>query len=90
MLCQRQATFSGIHHFKCPLCNNADEFTAEMLKFGIYIPDQSVAHSLVHAEIKLYMFFQGIASTLEMFNFNINIYISVILYNFSSCHLSSL
>jgi len=44
MLCQRQATFSGSHHFKCPLCNNTDQFQAEMLQFGIYIPDQSVAH----------------------------------------------
>jgi len=43
VLCQRQAKFSGVHHFKCPLCNNADEFQAEMLKYGIYIPDQSVA-----------------------------------------------
>ena len=40
---QRQATYSGIHHFKCPLCNNRDEFQAEMLKFGIYIPDQWVS-----------------------------------------------
>jgi len=37
---QRQATYSGVHHFKCPLCNNKEDFQMEMHTFGIYIPDQ--------------------------------------------------
>jgi len=35
--------FSSVHHFKCPLCNNRENFQAEMLKFGINIPDQDAA-----------------------------------------------
>ena len=46
---QRQAKYSGVHHFKCPLCNNKDDFQAEMLQFGIYIPDQSVSLVLLKA-----------------------------------------
>jgi len=36
----RMASTAGMHFFKCPLCNNTEEFTQEMLNFGIYIPDQ--------------------------------------------------
>ncbi|XP_023329403.1 PHD finger protein 7 [Eurytemora carolleeae] len=36
----RMASTAGAHFFKCPLCNNIDEFTKEMLEFGIYVPDQ--------------------------------------------------
>jgi len=46
---QRQAKYFGVHHFKCPLCNNKDDFQAEMLQFGIYIPDQSVSLVLLRA-----------------------------------------
>ena len=37
---RRMAYTAGAHFFKCPLCNNRDEFTEEMLQFGIYIPEQ--------------------------------------------------
>jgi len=37
---ERMASAAGSHHFKCPLCNNRDEFTEEMKEFGIYVPDQ--------------------------------------------------
>ncbi|KAK2147290.1 hypothetical protein LSH36_561g02059 [Paralvinella palmiformis] len=33
------AVSSGLHFFRCPLCNDKDIFQKEMLKFGIYIPD---------------------------------------------------
>jgi len=39
---QRQAVYSGLHFFKCPLCNDKDRFQADMLVYGIYIPDQYV------------------------------------------------
>ncbi|KAK2182261.1 hypothetical protein NP493_359g06032 [Ridgeia piscesae] len=42
----RQAIYSGIHFFKCALCNNKDIFQDEMLTFGIYIPDQDAAWEL--------------------------------------------
>ena len=34
------ALVAGSHHFKCPLCNNKEEFAKEMEEFGIYVPDQ--------------------------------------------------
>ena len=37
---ERMAIVAGSHHFKCPLCNNKDEFAKEMEEFGIYVPDQ--------------------------------------------------
>ncbi|XP_064621496.1 uncharacterized protein LOC135484197 isoform X2 [Lineus longissimus] len=40
---QNQALSAGLHFFKCPLCNNKDNFQKEMLTFGIYIPDQDAA-----------------------------------------------
>ncbi|KAJ8308853.1 hypothetical protein KUTeg_013727 [Tegillarca granosa] len=40
---QRHSTAAGLHFFKCPLCNNKEMFQAEMLKFGIYLPDQDAA-----------------------------------------------
>ena len=39
---QKLAINSG-YFFKCPMCNNKDEFEAEMKKFGIYIPEQDAA-----------------------------------------------
>ncbi|XP_060566678.1 uncharacterized protein LOC132725559 [Ruditapes philippinarum] len=40
---QRYATSAGLYFFKCPLCNNKDEFQNEMLTMGIYIPDQDAS-----------------------------------------------
>lgn len=40
---QRYATSAGLYFFKCPLCNNKDEFQDEMLNMGIYIPDQDAS-----------------------------------------------
>jgi len=37
---ERMAETAGCHFFKCPLCNNKDEFSQEMQDFGIYLPDQ--------------------------------------------------
>ncbi|KAK3092746.1 hypothetical protein FSP39_006825 [Pinctada imbricata] len=43
---KRYALTAGLYFFKCPLCNNKDQFQAEMLKHGIYIPDQDAAWEL--------------------------------------------
>ncbi|XP_045175865.2 uncharacterized protein LOC123536603 [Mercenaria mercenaria] len=40
---QRYATSAGLYFFKCPLCNNKEEFQDEMLTMGIYIPDQDAS-----------------------------------------------
>ena len=37
---EQTAENAGTHFFKCPLCNNKDDFTQEMLEFGVYIPDR--------------------------------------------------
>jgi len=37
---EKTAENAGTHFFKCPLCNNKDEFTAEMLAHGVYVPDR--------------------------------------------------
>ncbi|XP_033104006.1 uncharacterized protein LOC117106705 [Anneissia japonica] len=39
---QRQAISSG-YFFRCPVCNNKDDFEKEMKKFGIYIPEQDAS-----------------------------------------------
>ena len=28
------------HHFKCPLCNNLQQFAGEMQRLGIYLPQR--------------------------------------------------
>lgn len=40
---QRYASSAGLYFFKCPLCNNKDEFQTEMLTYGTYIPDQDAS-----------------------------------------------
>ncbi|XP_070180549.1 uncharacterized protein [Littorina saxatilis] len=40
---QRYAVSAGAYFFKCPLCNNKELFEAEMLEYGIYIPEQDAA-----------------------------------------------
>ncbi|KAL8600048.1 hypothetical protein ACOMHN_039281 [Nucella lapillus] len=40
---QKYAMSAGAYFFKCPLCNNKELFEAEMLEFGIYIPEQDAA-----------------------------------------------
>lgn len=42
---QRQALSAG-YFFKCPLCNNKNTFQSEMLKYGIYIPEQDASWEL--------------------------------------------
>ena len=37
---EKTAENAGAHFFKCPLCNNKDDFTEEMEQFGIHIPDR--------------------------------------------------
>ncbi|XP_033734617.1 uncharacterized protein DDB_G0284459-like [Pecten maximus] len=39
----KHAQTAGLYFFKCPLCNNKEIFQEEMLKFGIYLPDQDAA-----------------------------------------------
>uniref|UniRef100_A0A7M5URW6 Uncharacterized protein n=1 Tax=Clytia hemisphaerica TaxID=252671 RepID=A0A7M5URW6_9CNID len=39
---QRQASVAG-YFFRCPCCNNKDEFGDEMAKYGIYIPSRDAA-----------------------------------------------
>jgi len=37
---QKHAFSAGLYFFKCPLCNNKDEFVKEMLEFGIHLPEK--------------------------------------------------
>ena len=37
---EKTAENAGAHFFKCPLCNNKDDFTEEMQQFGVYVPDR--------------------------------------------------
>jgi len=37
---EKTAETAGTHFFKCPLCNNKKDFTEEMLKFGVFVPDR--------------------------------------------------
>ncbi|OWF45461.1 G2/M phase-specific E3 ubiquitin-protein ligase [Mizuhopecten yessoensis] len=39
----KHALTAGLYFFKCPLCNNKEIFQEEMLKFGVYLPDQDAA-----------------------------------------------
>ena len=36
----------GEHHFKCPLCNNLQEFSSEMQRLGIYLPQRDASWML--------------------------------------------
>ncbi|XP_023231422.1 G2/M phase-specific E3 ubiquitin-protein ligase-like [Centruroides sculpturatus] len=42
---QKQALSAG-YFFRCPLCNNCDEFKSEMKTYGIYIPEKDAAWEL--------------------------------------------
>ncbi|XP_054162580.1 G2/M phase-specific E3 ubiquitin-protein ligase-like [Oppia nitens] len=39
----KQAYHQGKHHFKCPNCNNRDEFIIEMKDFGIHVPSRDAS-----------------------------------------------
>ncbi|XP_076985179.1 E3 ubiquitin-protein ligase PHF7 isoform X2 [Tamandua tetradactyla] len=43
---QKYAHTSAKHFFKCPQCNNREEFHQEMLRMGIHIPDRDAAWEL--------------------------------------------
>ncbi|XP_038206010.1 PHD finger protein 7 isoform X3 [Arvicola amphibius] len=43
---QKYAHTSAKHFFKCPQCNNREEFPREMLRMGIHIPDRDAAWEL--------------------------------------------
>ncbi|KAM6169919.1 E3 ubiquitin-protein ligase PHF7 [Rhynchocyon petersi] len=43
---QKYAHTSAKHFFKCPQCNNREEFPQEMLRMGIHIPDRDAAWEL--------------------------------------------
>ena len=51
---ENMAESAGLAFFKCPLCNNRDEFTEEMMKFGVYIPDQDATWEKGNAFQDLY------------------------------------
>jgi len=40
---QRHASSCGLHFFRCPGCNNTEEFQKHMLLMGIYIPDRDAS-----------------------------------------------
>lgn len=40
---QRHANSCGLHFFRCPGCNNMDEFQQGMLQMGIYIPNRDAS-----------------------------------------------
>ena len=44
---ESMAYSAGLHFFKCPLCNNMEDWQAEMMRVGIYIPDRWVMMYLV-------------------------------------------
>ena len=37
---QQYALSAGLHFFKCPMCNDTKQFKAEMISYGIFIPNQ--------------------------------------------------
>uniref|UniRef100_A0A8C9PZU7 PHD finger protein 7 n=1 Tax=Spermophilus dauricus TaxID=99837 RepID=A0A8C9PZU7_SPEDA len=43
---KKYAHTSAKHFFKCPQCNNREEFPQEMLRMGIHIPDRDAAWEL--------------------------------------------
>ncbi|CAH1261920.1 G2E3 [Branchiostoma lanceolatum] len=43
---QRQASNAGMYFFRCPICNTKETFQQEMLKNGIYIPEQDASWEL--------------------------------------------
>uniref|UniRef100_F7ERR8 PHD finger protein 7 n=1 Tax=Ornithorhynchus anatinus TaxID=9258 RepID=F7ERR8_ORNAN len=43
---QQYAHSSAVHFFKCPQCNNREEFHEEMLRMGIHIPDRDASWEL--------------------------------------------
>ncbi|KAL6081007.1 hypothetical protein STEG23_029112 [Scotinomys teguina] len=43
---QKYAHTSAKHFFKCPQCNNREEFPREMLRMGVHIPDRDAAWEL--------------------------------------------
>ncbi|XP_024947582.1 uncharacterized protein LOC107274561 isoform X2 [Cephus cinctus] len=45
--CVQQLALSAGYFFKCPLCNNKDEFQKAMLNCGIFIPSQDASWELV-------------------------------------------
>ncbi|XP_011618350.2 G2/M phase-specific E3 ubiquitin-protein ligase isoform X1 [Takifugu rubripes] len=43
---QRQAHSAGLFFFRCTLCNNKENFQAEMLRMGIFIPERDASWEL--------------------------------------------
>uniref|UniRef100_A0A6I8P1T5 PHD finger protein 7 n=1 Tax=Ornithorhynchus anatinus TaxID=9258 RepID=A0A6I8P1T5_ORNAN len=43
---KQYAHSSAVHFFKCPQCNNREEFHEEMLRMGIHIPDRDASWEL--------------------------------------------
>lgn len=40
---EKQALSSGLYLFRCPLCNNSDDYTNEMKRIGVYIPQRDAS-----------------------------------------------
>ncbi|XP_076807328.1 G2/M phase-specific E3 ubiquitin-protein ligase-like isoform X2 [Clavelina lepadiformis] len=43
---QQQALSSGVHFFRCPVCNDAQLFKQEMQRMGIYVPERDASWEL--------------------------------------------
>lgn len=41
--CVQKMALSAGYFFKCPMCNNKDDFEAEMKAFGVYVPEQDAS-----------------------------------------------
>ncbi|XP_078481229.1 E3 ubiquitin-protein ligase PHF7 [Ciona intestinalis] len=45
---QQHANSSGLHFFRCPVCNDGEIFTEEMRRMGIHIPERDAAWEMTH------------------------------------------
>ncbi|XP_054828197.1 G2/M phase-specific E3 ubiquitin-protein ligase [Eublepharis macularius] len=43
---QRQALSAGVFFFRCPICNNKENFQNEMLRMGVHIPEKDASWEL--------------------------------------------
>nr|CAB3264833.1 PHD finger protein 7 [Phallusia mammillata] len=45
---QQQAFSCGTYFFRCPVCNDSDNFSDEMKRMGIYVPERDASWELSH------------------------------------------
>lgn len=46
---EKQALSFGLYLFRCPFCNNSDDYVNEMKRIGIYIPQRDASWETPHA-----------------------------------------